>query len=522
MANMTKECWDLYMSAHELWKQGKFTEAETVLGELYSAGGFAVSKVRLLGAYVKRSLGEVLGEIDILSGLADSGCQDDVGLLPAVYSLLGQAYSVIGQSAKAVEMFLQSVATEDDWQQKLVEYSNAIFAAAALPATDREFWQSLYAGYEDLLAAGTIKPFAEKNWQHDKLRVGYLSADYHQHPVSALLWALVDKADLHSFSVYCYAGNTGADTVTRQFQDGCDVWRPVAGMPHQEIAWQIYKDEIDILVDLGGHTSGNMLPVLAYKPAKVQMSAIGWVGSTGMTSVDYVLGDEYCTPASRQDAYVERLLAVKGSHFCFHIFKDMPPVSEAPYRKNGYITYGCFNNFSKVTDDMLVAWGKILAQVPKSRLLLKHKLFGDAAGRQYTLDRLAGCGIDRHRVELRNFSQDYLTQYGDMDIALDTFPYTGGMTTFEAMYMGVPVVSLYGASRGQRFGYSMLMNVGLGDMAADNVAEYIEIASALGKAPELVTELRSQLRTMVESSPLMDEAGYVRAMERIYVEAVAE
>ena len=265
-----------------------------------------------------------------------------------------------------------------------------------------------------------------------------------------------------------------------------------------------------------------MLPVLAYKPAKVQMSAIGWVGSTGMTSVDYVLGDEYCTPAPRQDAYVERLLAVKGSHFCFHIFKDMPPVSEAPYRKNGHITYGCFNNFSKVTDDMLVAWGKILAQVPKSRLLLKHKLFGDAAGRQYTLDRLAGCGIDRHRVELRNFSQDYLTQYGDMDIALDTFPYTGGMTTFEAMYMGVPVVSLYGASRGQRFGYSMLMNVGLGDMAADNVTEYIEIASALGKAPELVSELRSQLRTMVESSPLMDEAGYVRAMERIYVEAVAE
>lgn len=516
MANMTKEGWELYIAAHELWKQGKYQEAEEVLARLQAAGGFGVSKVRLLGAYIKRSVGDFLAEIDILVQLATEGCRDEPGLLPTVYSLLGQAYSVIGRPDKAVEMFLQSVETEESWQQKLVEYSNAIFTAAALPETDGDFWQSLYAGYEALLSAGGVVPFGAKPWHHDRLRIGYLSADYHQHPVSSLLWPLVDKADRREFTVYCYAGNTSEDAVTKSFQTRADVWRQITDVSYGDIARQIYADEIDVLVDLGGHTSGNMLPVLAYRPARRQMSAIGWVGSTGMTAVDYVLGDEYCTPAERQSAYVERLLAVRGSHFCFHIFKDMPAVTEPPWLNRGYVTFGCFNNFSKVTDEMLKVWGRILSQVPQSRLFLKHKLFDHESGRAYTIKRLAACGIAPDRVELRGFSQDYLQQYGDMDIALDTFPYTGGMTTFEALYMGVPVVSLYGDSRGQRFGYSMLMNAGLGDMAADNADDYVDIAVALGNAPELLPDLRRQLRGMVQDSPLMDEAGYVRGVEELY------
>ena len=155
-------------------------------------------------------------------------------------------------------------------------------------------------------------------------------------------------------------------------------------------------------------------------------------------------------------------------------------------------------------------------KVPNSRLLLKHKLFDSESGREYMEKRLEKCGISPERVELRPFSQDYLNQYGDMDIALDTFPYTGGMTTFEAMYMGVPVVSLYGDSRGQRFGYSMLMNVGLGDMATDNAEEYVEIAAALGNNPDILCDLRFQLRDMVKNSPLMDEEGYAAQVEKIY------
>jgi len=516
MANMTKECWEFYMAAHKLWKRGQFRESEGMLKKLFAAGGDQVSKASLLAAFVKRSLGEVLAETDILEKLAQEGCNDEPELLPTVYSLLGQAYSIIGLPDQAVEMFLKSVEAEADWRQKLVEYSNAIFAAAALDATDQEFWQRLYGSYEELLAEGNIIPYGEKHWKHKRMRIGYLSSDFRQHPVASLTWPLVANCDGEHFQIFCYAGNDTRDDVSEAFREKAHVWRQVTGWSHKAIAKQIYIDKIDILVDLGGHTSGNMLPVLAYKPAKIQMSAIGWVGSTGMAIVDYVLGDEYCAPKERQYAYVEKLLSVPGSHFCFHLFKDMPKVQESPWQTNGYITFGCFNNFSKVTDEVLVAWGKILGKVPGSKLLLKHKLFGDDRGRQYTLDRLSRCGIDPKQVDLRGFSTDYLEQYGDMDIALDTFPYTGGMTTFEAMYMGVPVVSLCGDSRGQRFGYSMLMNVGLGDMAADNIDDYIDIAATLGKTPELLADLRRELRFMVEASPLMDEAGYTAKVEQIY------
>lgn len=516
MAQMSLENWQLYNAAHELWKQGRFQESEKVLLELKKDGLHRVSKVLLLEAYIKRSMGAVIAEIELLEALEASGCQDEPGILPTVYSMLGQAYSIIGRADMAVESFLCSVKHEDDPNQKLVEYSNAVFAAAALSGTDRAFWLELYHGYEDLLEQTGIQHLRRRHLLHDKLRIGYISCDYRQHPVASLLWPLVDRADRKNFVIYCYVGNMTVDSITERFEQSADVWRQIGAMAHREIAKLIIEDEIDILVDLGGHTSGNMLPVLAYKPAPIQISAIGWVGSTGMHAVDYVLGDEFCAPDEFQDAYVERLLSVKGSHFCFHIFKDMPQVEELPFLKNGYITFGCFNNFSKVTDEMLVSWGMILQKVPKSKLLLKHKLFDAAEGREYTLNRLKDCGIKPECVELRRFSLDYLKQYGDMDIALDTFPYTGGMTTFEAMYMGVPVISLYGESRGQRFGYSMLANAGLSMLACNNIEEYVNVAVELAENATMLADLRKSLRCMVEKSFLMDEAFYVKEVEKAF------
>jgi len=483
---------------------------------LLEAGGSQVSKARLLGAYIKRSLGDVLGELAILEELREEDCSDEPELRGNVYSMLGQAYNIIGQADKSVKSFMESVEAETDWTQRLVEYSNAIFAAAALPNTDQAFWQKLYSGYESLLAEGQVEVYPPRRYRHSRIRIGYLSSDFKEHPVSALLWPLLDKANVKEFQIFCYGGNREEDFVTKAFRDKADVYRQVYGWSHDKIARQINIDEIDILVDLGGHTSGNMLPVLAYRPAKIQLSALGWVGSTGMKAVDYVLGDEYCTPDRRQPAYVEQLLAVKGSHFCFHLFNKMPEVTETPWKDKGFITFGCFNNFSKVTDEMLGLWGRILAQVPNSKLLLKHKLFDNESGRAYTLKRLDKWGIPSNRVELRPFSRDYLRQYGDMDIALDTFPYTGGMTTFEAMYMGVPVVSRYGNSRGQRFGYSMLMNVGLEDMAVDNADDYVYVAATLGNNPDILCDLRLHLREMVKKSPLMDEQEYAIQVEGLY------
>lgn len=533
MAQMSLENWQLYNVAHNLWKAGRFHDVQNILEELEERGAFTVSKVVLLAAYNRRSLGRMISEVEILEELVDRGCQDEPELLATVHSMLGQAYSVLGKAAKAVEEYIIASKMEENSRQRLVEYSNAIFTAAAVPDTDRDFWKYLYDGYERLLAQwkhGGVEVTDDsqkhnrmerekkttKGFSSARIRIGYLSGDYHQHPVASLLWPLIDKADRKCFQIFCYYGGTTYDNVTSKFMRKADVWRQVAEMNDQEIAQVIRNDGIDILVDLGGHTSDNMLPVLALKPARVQISAIGWVGSTGMKEVDYVLGDEFCAPQEQQETYLEKMLSIRGSHFCFHIFGEMPAVAEMPFLHNGYITFGCFNNFSKVTDEMLVAWGEILQLVPNSRLLLKHKLFADVESKKYTLDRLMKCGIEKNRVELREFSADYLNQYGDMDIALDTYPYTGGMTTFEALYMGVPVISRYGESRGQRFGYSMLKNVGLEMLTCCDLDDYIKVAVAMARNPKLMENVRKRLRSMVECSPLMDEAGYTKKVECLY------
>ena len=194
----------------------------------------------------------------------------------------------------------------------------------------------------------------------------------------------------------------------------------------------------------------------------------------------------------------------------------MPQPAPPPMAARGYVTFGCFNNFSKVTDEVLLLWRQVLDAVPKSRLLVKSKLFDSAEGRAVAAKRFVCAGISEGRVEMRGFTKEYLTEYADMDIALDTFPYTGGLTTCEALYMGVPVVTLCGKSHGGRFGASLLTNANLEDLVAKTPDEYVQIAAALAGSLEALTALRENLRTILQSALLMDVRGYVQAVEAAY------
>ena len=217
--------------------------------------------------------------------------------------------------------------------------------------------------------------------------------------------------------------------------------------------------------------------------------------------------------------FTEKIIELPHSHFCFTPIKNFP---EHHHVQKSEIVFGCFNNFSKVTNSMLKAWQKILSAVPKSKLILKHKIFDNDEGKNFVRQKLSQMNFDLNRIELRSFSKNYLEEYNEIDIALDTFPYTGGVTTCEAIYMGVPVVSMYGDRHGTRFGYSILKNIGIEELAVKNFSEYVERAVMLAADKELLSVLHKNLRTMMKNSSLMNGKLYAEEVENFYLQILSD
>ena len=439
--------------------------------------------------------------------------------LASAYSLLGEALTLTGESAEAVDAFLASSRLETMREKKAVEYSNALFALNYLPAHLRANNTALARGYGKLFA--DLAPLArasDARRGHTTLRIGYISPDLRAHPVGTLVQPLLALHDRTRFSVYCYA-NCAEDAVSSRLRAHADVWRNIRGLPAEEAAACVRGDAIDILVDLAGHTEQNVLPVLARRPAPVQVTGIGYFNTTGLPAIDYMLSDVHVDPVgTTDDAFTEKMIRLPHSHFCYTLPENLPTVTPPPMERCGYVTFGSFNNFSKVTEEVLHLWKSLLDAVPQSRLLVKSKLFGSAEGREIAAERFARCGIPVECVEMRGFTQGHLDEYADMDIALDTFPYTGGMTTCEALAMGVPVVTLRGASHGARFGESLLANANLPELIAASPEDYVRIAAALASAPDTLRILRRNLRAILGRAPLTDARGYVRDVEHAYRE----
>ena len=522
-----------YQRAYGQWKARDFAGARRTLEAAWQKSDVRSSYGMLLMAYILRDSKQPVSEVRQLEELLDTFVDvPEQAVIAEAWSLYGSALQKLGRHQAAARALLRSAELEPDPAQKLVECSNAIFAANSGDAFDADAFQSLYARYRDLLASFLqtehVTPYSKPRWHHAKLRVGYLSPDFREHAVAQFIRPLLCDYDSASFDVYAYSLVPREDGVTSALRDGVTAarWRRVAGRPWAEIAEAIRADEIDVLVDLAGHSAGNALPVFAWRPAKVQISGIGYFNSTGLPECDGFLSDVHCAPEARSPYFTEPLLRLPETHFCYAPFTRFPPVAPPPCERNGFVTYGCFNNFSKVTDPMLALWQRILAAVPDAHLLLKHQLFDSEEGRSYTLARLQRLGwteAECARVEMRGLSQDYLAQYGDMDIALDTAPYPGGLTTCEALMMGVPVVSLApdDARHGARFGKSFLANLGMEELAAQTPDAYVALAVGLAGDRETTASLRKILRPKMLASPLMDEARYVRNVEALYRQLVA-
>ena len=353
-----------------------------------------------------------------------------------------------------------------------------------------------------------------------KLRIGYISPDFRLHAAAYFFMPLVRDFDAASFEVTCYARGK-RDRVTSLFRQKGVRWKDISRLSARDAARLIERDGIDILVDLAGHTQESGLPVLARRPAPVQLTAIGYMATTGLRAVDYFLSDIYCSPWDMgARGFSEKVLRMPHSHLCYvPVLRDMPKNGgEVPFVRNGYITFGSFNNFSKVSDDMLALWRGVLERMKGARLVVKSKICSIAAGRRIVKERLQRFGIPLAQVELRPYSPDYLEQYTDIDIVLDTFPYTGGVTTCEALYMGVPVITKAGGTHGSRFSTSILENAGLSQLVARGDMEYVRKAVELADSPDILRRLHRDLRARTEASPLMDAKGYMKDLEDIYRE----
>ncbi len=352
-----------------------------------------------------------------------------------------------------------------------------------------------------------------------RLRVGYVSPDFRMHSVAHFLEPLLRSHDRNEVEVFCYSEVSAPDATTARFEELADRWTATVGISDDALSGTIRNDGIDILVDLAGHTSRNRLAVFARKPAPVQVTWLGYPNTTGLAAMDYRLVDAVTDPEPEADAFAsEALVRLPGGFLCYGVRQEAPAPSTAPCLTNGFVTFGSFNNPAKLSGATLDVWAQLLARLPAARLLLKGKPFAEAATRTLYRDRLVERGVAADRVELVGWLPDraHLALYDSIDIALDPFPYNGTTTTCEALWMGVPVVSLRGDRHAARVGASLLGQVGLSDLVAASTEAYVEAAAALAGDPARLSELRHSLRRHMAASPLCDAAAFARKVEAAY------
>jgi protein O-GlcNAc transferase len=353
------------------------------------------------------------------------------------------------------------------------------------------------------------------------IRIGYVSPDFKHHVITFFFEPLLAAHDRSRFQIYCYSDVVTPDSATQSLKKLADNWLDTAGIPDQTLAERISADRIDVLVDLSGHTCNNRLQLFTLKPAPVQVSWLGYPGTTGLTAMDYRISDEVADPPGKTECFhSETIVRLPDIFLCYFPRGIIPQVSVLPALASRQVTFGSFNNLSKITPEVLALWAKLLKRVPRSCLMLKSKWFCDENTCERYRRLLEAEGIGRHRIRLLRYARttpDHLACYGKIDIALDTFPYNGTTTTLDALSMGVPVVTLAGDHHAARVGASILTTIGMKEMVAGTAEEYLAIAEQLAHDLQRLTGIRLTLRERLLKSPLCDATTFARHMEAAYV-----
>ena len=508
-----------------------FAEAQINLGiALKSQGKFAEAtaayqralELKPNSADTHNNLGNVLrkqGELTKAIAHYQQALQLDPTYARAC-SNLGNALKDRGNFTEAIAAYQQALKLNPTYA---VAHSNLIFSLNYRS----DYAPSAIYNEHRQWAERQITPFYQAISHHEnncdsnrQLRIGYVSGDFRTHSVAYFLEPLLATHNHSDFAIICYVNNKEVDETTRRMQQDVDGWRDVATLSDEQMVTLILQDQIDILVDLSGHTSGNRLLVFARKPAPVQVSYLGYPGTTGLDTMDYRLTDVWADPQGQTEhLHTEQLARLPHGFLCYQPPSDCPGVSPVSAQETESVTFGSFNNLAKVSPQMISHWAAILSAVPQSRIIIKARHLADPDTQNSVRRLFEPYGIATDRIELLGripAKQGHLALYNQIDIALDTFPYNGTTTTCEALWMGVPVVTLAGQTHASRVGVSLLTAVDLPELIADSAEDYVQKAIALASDRATLQNLRANLRDRMKASPLMDTTLITRSIETVY------
>ena len=437
--------------------------------------------------------------------------------------LLAQCVALVlqGLTAEGLEVLRRARALaprRTDLQSRELFLLNHVEGVSA-----EEIWQRHRAFGAQLEAQVPARAHGPSNADKPRLRLGFVSGELRTHPVALFLLPLLERLDRGRFSVTCYSSTPIKDAISQRLQGLCEGWVDALGWTDAELAARIEADGIDLLVDLDGHTSQTRVAVFAARPAPVQLAWVGYLNTSGLTRIDYRLTDVRCDPpAVSQPLHTEGLLFLPHSQWCYRPFLEVAAAGSAPCERNGFVTFGSLNNATKLTTEHAQRWGRILKALPTARLLVAGVT--SERKRQSLLDAVAAAGGSPERVRFapRSDLEGYYRLMDQIDIALDSFPYGGGTTTFDALWMGVPVLTATGPLPASRSAASVLAALGLAPWIAAGIEGFEALAIERAKDTAAIAQLRRTLRDRLRTSPLMDERGFVAAFEAALQQAWRE
>lgn len=466
------------------------------------------------------NLGILLLQVGQLAG-ARRACERALEMDPNnhfSYNTLGSIYSQFGQHDEAIKCFRKAMEIKPDFW---MGHSNLLFCTLHRDGTKLDEVFKLHQEWYEAHGKKHVRPnvtFKNTKDPNRRLRVGFVSGDFRSHPVGYFILNTVRKIYEESpFDLYLYANQfeMGPDYFAKEFQRlAGDKWRPIWEETTEKLLAQIEADEIDILFDLTGHNSRHRLDVFCARAAPVQVTWAGYMATTGVPQMDWLLGDKVQTPAEDQAFYSERLYQMPDSFICYTPPPDAPPLKGVPpFDENGYISFSSFNKPTKVTERTIRLWADIMRQVPESRLLMKFSGLADQEITKFFTDRFESHGITSDRISFENSSphHELLDRYNRTDIALDPVPYTGSTTTLEALWMATPLVTLPGDIFPARHAATYLTSIGATELIAKDEADYVKKIVALARDPARLRHYKAHLREQMLNSPLCDLSKFVPA-----------
>ena len=498
------------------------------LGECFRATGHADEAIACYRAAIERSPSDPNPRNNIAIIYANLGQLDAaittwrelIAAFPdylSAYNNLANTLQLRGHAREAVEYHRRAMQMDPDGSSP---HSNMLRDLQHLPDITGEALLQEHRNWFKVHGERLARqaPPHENDRDPDRqLVVGWLSPDFRQHAVTYFFEPVMANFERSNFRFIAYSELPHEDEFSARLKGLFDAWRPIFGRSDEQVERQIRGDRVDILVDLAGHTSRNRAKLMCRRPAPVQVEYLGYPSTTGIETIQWRITDAKADPVGMTEAhYTEKLIRLPRTAWCYRPLAGAPEVGELSADRKGYVTFGSFNNLAKINPRVIAVWTKILQRVATSRLMLKYAGISEPSVRDSLRQQFAAGGVDPDRIDLHGrdpTERAHLARYGDIDIALDTFPYNGTTTTCEALWMGVPVVTVAGELHQARVGASLLLSVGLEDWVASDEENYISKAvTAAGQIGRLA-ELRRGLRSMMQRSPLRDEAGFTRDLE---------